>query len=500
MVRVSEPRQVCEDVPVEYRRERRSGAGVALGALIGAGWIGAGAVVTRPAVGLLVAGGWAVVPGLHVALSEGRIAAILAHIALPLVFRAAMGRTAVSAGWLALSAAVVWASAPVLAPIVILFVIFRAASRPASPAVLLALVPAVALEWPRILEAFTSATPWTYFADRGVPVTEATQTPLQVLGLTAQPAHIPFLPDATAQMIAWGIAGTLAVLTIVGLALRASGRVVVAVIAAAVAVTVAAQTLGWTLTRIGEVSVGVYTGTLLDVVWWALLVGSATTIAVAPKFRATMGALLVAAIAALSVAPATAVLRSVSPVTASAARTLPAYIDAETSANRAGGTLIITPLEDGYRAEIQRGAGVTLLDWPASGTTRQAAGPNERALAELAANLVVDSGFDEAAAFADLGIDFVVLLASPHHNAVSSINSHSALVSVGATDSGVLWAVEGDSAAVVADPERVPGYLVGLIAAVGMAIVAGIPTTIRRRRRLDDDEVLTATEAGDDDA
>lgn len=36
MVRVSEPRQICEDVPVEYRRERRSGAGVALGALIGA--------------------------------------------------------------------------------------------------------------------------------------------------------------------------------------------------------------------------------------------------------------------------------------------------------------------------------------------------------------------------------------------------------------------------------------------------------------------------------
>lgn len=36
MVRVSEPRQICEDIPVEYRRERRSGAGVALGALIGA--------------------------------------------------------------------------------------------------------------------------------------------------------------------------------------------------------------------------------------------------------------------------------------------------------------------------------------------------------------------------------------------------------------------------------------------------------------------------------
>lgn len=36
MVQISEPRQICEDVPVEYRRERRSGAGVALGALLGA--------------------------------------------------------------------------------------------------------------------------------------------------------------------------------------------------------------------------------------------------------------------------------------------------------------------------------------------------------------------------------------------------------------------------------------------------------------------------------
>ncbi|HEX4911674.1 MAG TPA: glycine zipper 2TM domain-containing protein [Permianibacter sp.] len=35
-VRVSEPREVCEDVPVEYHRERRSGGGAALGALIGA--------------------------------------------------------------------------------------------------------------------------------------------------------------------------------------------------------------------------------------------------------------------------------------------------------------------------------------------------------------------------------------------------------------------------------------------------------------------------------
>ena len=35
-VRVSEPREVCEEVPVEYRRERRSGGGAALGALIGA--------------------------------------------------------------------------------------------------------------------------------------------------------------------------------------------------------------------------------------------------------------------------------------------------------------------------------------------------------------------------------------------------------------------------------------------------------------------------------
>ncbi|MEY4457452.1 MAG: hypothetical protein RIS25_45 [Actinomycetota bacterium] len=464
------------------------------------GWLGAGAVVTRPAVALLIAGGWAVIPGLHLALSEGRISAVIAHIALPIVFRTAMGRTAVSAGWLAISAAVVWSSAPVLAPIVILLVVYRALAKPASPAVLLALAPGLALEWPRILETFGSDSPLTYFADRGVPVHSATQSVLNLLGLTAQPAHIPFIPDATAQSIAWGIAAALAVVTLVGLALTASARLFIALAAAAIAVTVAAQTLGWTLTRIGETSVGIYSGTLLDVVWWALLVGTAAAIARAPKFRASMGAVIVVAICALAAAPATAVLRSETSVTPSAARTLPAYIDAETSDNRAGGTLIITPLDDGYRAEIQRGSGVTLLDWPASATTRQSAGPNEQRLAELAANLVVDSGFDEAAAFADLGIDFVVLIASPHHNAVSSINSHSALVSVGATDAGVLWAVDGESVAVAADPHRTPGYLLGLAVTVAMALVAGIPTTLRRRRHTDDDEVLTATEAGDDDA
>lgn len=464
------------------------------------GWVGAGAFVTRPAVALLIAGGWALVPGLHLALSDGRISAVFAHIALPLVFRAAMSRGAVSWGWLALFSAVVWASAPVLAPVVILLVAFRAFSSPISPTALLALAPAIAVEWPRIVEALVSDRPWAYFADRGVPVPTVAQTPLHLLGLTAQPAHIPFLDNDTSLMIAWGIAGTLAVLAIMGLALSASGRVLVALGAGSLALVIAAQTLDWNLSRIGEVSVGIFSGPLLDVIWWALLAGAAVAIAHAPRFRASLGFIVLAGIAALAVVPATAVLRSETAVHASAPRTLPAYIDAETAQNRAGGTLIITPLEVGYRAELHRGSGLTLLDWPASATTRQAVGDNEAALAELAANLVSDSGFDEAAAFAQLGVDFVVLKASPHHNAVSGINSHSALISVGATDTGVLWAVDGDSVATAPNPDRTPWYLLGVGVTGAVALIAGIPTRLPRRRHTDDDEVLATTEVGDDDA
>ena len=464
------------------------------------GWVGAGSVVTRPAVALLVAGGWAVVPSLHVALSDGRISAVIAHISLPLVFRAAMGRGAVSWGWLAVFSAVVWASAPVLAPVVILLVAVRAFSSPVSPTALLALAPAIALEWPRIIEALGSANPWVYFADRGVPVPSVAQTPTQLLGLTGEPAHIPFLDDATSLLIAWCVAGALAVLALLGLALSASGRVLVALGAGSLALVIAAQMLDWSLSRSGEASVGIFTGTLIDVVWWAVLVGAAVAISYAPRLRASLGVVVLVGIAALAVAPATAVLRSETAVQASAPRTLPAYIDAETAKNRAGGTLIITPLEAGYRAELHRGAGVTLLDWPASATTRQVSGNNEAALAELAANLVADSGYDEAAAFAELGVDFVVLKASPHHTSVSGINSHSALISVGATETGVLWAVDGNSVAQAPNPDRTPWYLVGVVGTFAIAVIAGIPTRLPRRRHSDDDEVLTTTEAGDDDA
>lgn len=82
---------------------------------------------------------------------------------------------------------------------------------------------------------------------------------------------------------------------------------------------------------------------------------------------------------------------------------------------------------------------------------------------------------------------------------MSAINSHAALAPVGSTDSGVLWAVVGDSAATSFDPGRNWLYLVGVAGTVGVAVIAGIPTALPRRRAVDDDAPISEEE-GDDDA
>ena len=464
-----------------------------------AAWVGAGALVTKPGVAVLIAGTWALLPTVHTAISEGRVAAVIAHIVLPLVFRSLWGTSAVARGWLALTVAVVWVSAPVLAPFLLAAVVARVFMRPASPRHLVTLVPALALEWPRIIEAATSASPLSYFADRGIPVVGQAPDSLGLLALWPVAPNLPFLDAQLSVWVALAIAGLCAALSLVAVIVTGSSRVAALIVAGSVAVFAAAQVSQWQPARVGEATAGLFTGSLLDIAWWAILCGSAVAIARLPRLRAVTAGLVAGIVVVSAVAPATAVLMGRTPVVVSPSRTLPAYIEAETARNAQGGTLVITPIEGGYRAQLERGAGNTLNSWTASVVTRHTESTSERALAELTANLVVESGFDAAGALAAAGIDFVVLNASPHDNAVSAINSHAALAAVGSTDSGVLWAVEGDSATAEYVPTTHWAWVAGVAGSAAVALIAGIPTSLPRRRHVDDELPITVEE-GDDES
>jgi len=198
--------------------------------------------------------------------------------------------------------------------------------------------------------------------------------------------------------------------------------------------------------------------------------------------------------------PLTAVATGMSLVAPTSVRTLPAYVQAETAAHPGGATLILTPTADGIRAELQRDAGVTLVEWTAAAATRQKLAEHEAAIAELAANLIVESDFDVASAVSEAGIGFLVLEAPPTAPEVSAIASHAGLTSVGATDYGILWRVNESIEPTPVDrsPDLAFRIILGLVGL--MALIAAVPTSLPRRRPVVDDLMPVTGEVDDENS
>jgi hypothetical protein len=244
--------------------------------------------------------------------------------------------------------------------------------------------------------------------------------------------------------------------------------------------------------------VGLFPGPLYDVVWFGLLSGAAITISAIRFAAGFLAPIAVAVIAAVGFVPLTAVATGMSLVSPSSVRTLPAYVQAETTVHPGGATLILTPTADGIRAELQRDAGVTLVEWTAAAATRRTLAEHESAIAELAANLIVESDFDVAAAVSEAGIRFLVLEAPPTAPEVSAIASHAGLTSVGVTDRGILWRVNEmiGASPVNRSPDLTFRVILGLIGLV--TLIAAIPTSLPRRRPVMDD-LAPVTGEGDDE-
>ncbi|MFM6967844.1 MAG: glycosyltransferase [Microbacteriaceae bacterium] len=456
-----------------------------------AGWVGAGAVTVRSSTAFVIATTWTLLPSLHVALAEGRLGAVLAHIAIPFAIRALLSRGAVSAGWYALLAAAIWVSVPALAPVVVVATIARTIAG--RPAILVALGPALALEWPRIIEVIQS-NPLLYFADRGVPVA-AVNPPLDFFGLWPVTPALPFLDTSIASIAVIAVTGIAAVATIVAIAVgnvRLGGTVLVASSGVVVATIFGALPF----THIADQTVGLYTGSLLDPLWFGLLAGLAVLATATPTLRAIAVPGIVVVVAAISAMFIALPFIGGTLVASSAVRSVPAYVEAETRTHPDAGTLVITPRNDSIVAELQRGRGTTFTEWTATAATRREIDSTEVAVATLAGNLIVESGFDVVPAAQELDIRFVLLKAKPTSPAVSAIASHDGLTQVGQTDNGVLWIVNTTPPTTAETPGRNWLYVTGAILAVLAAAIAAIPTSLPRRRIPDDEMVLETEETG----
>ncbi len=459
-----------------------------------AGFVGAGSVTTNSRVAIVVGAGWALLPTLHVAISEGRITAVLAHIALPLFARAIVGSTTLALGWASILAAIAWVSVPALAPVIVTVIIIRAVTGRSTA--MFTLMPALAFEWPRLIASISN--PVTYFADRGVPF--PTAAPQGVVSLTLWPTmpSFPGMDPEIATLAAFVVVAVCLALTVIAVVVAENPRVGALLLPGAIALLTWAALGPLTLATSDGQPVGLFPGPLYDVVWFGLLCGAAITLGAIRFAAGFLAPLAVAVIAAVGFVPLTAVATGMALVAPTSVRTLPAYVQAETIAHPGGATLILTPTADGIRAELQRDAGVTLVDWTAAAATRQTLAERESAIAELAANLVVESDFDVTAAVSEVGIRFLVLEALPTAPEVSAIASHPGLTSVGVTDRGILWRVNEpiEATPVNRAPDLAFRVILGVVGMV--ALIAAIPTSMPRRRPVMDDLAPVTGEVDDE--
>lgn len=471
---------------------------------------------------------WALAPPFLVALGEGRVGAVIAHLALPwLVLAAIEGRRSWSAAATAsLLFAVVAASAPLLAPALLVAWLLWVLGNPRALVRLIGIpIPALVLAAPLVLAQLGRGTPLALLADPGVvlPFTPPSGWDLVLAEPAAGSSGWATLASAVGLAPAYGgvaaaiLLAPLAAVALAALFLPGSRRAVGPLLLALLGLVSAAVGIRILVSTAGADTVAVWPGSALSLYWLGVVgagvLGLRALGLLALGRAAASAAVAVVVLIAALVTPtlAATVLGSVS-VQAGDGRTLPALVAATAAKQPRLGTLLLTPQSDGtLRAELLRGAGGTLDQQSTFVATRSGISPTERALAVLAGNLASRSGYDPAPALQRFGVGFVVLTppaaatrasvetaaaAALRDRAASALDATPALRSVAeATAEGALWQYpQARSApAAGAEPRGLErAWRVALAAVAAVAVLLAIPT--RRRRQVltrQEDELQT---------
>ncbi|WP_345801905.1 glycosyltransferase [Microbacterium sp. AZCO] len=478
------------------------------------GWFAATRVTDRSVLRITGGAVWALAPTFLAALVEGRPTAVIAHLLLPWLFYAGSvaHRSWVAAGAASLLFAGVVACAPSLAPaLVVLWVlalgltIARRAGRGVGQLVWV-VIPAAALAAPLVWHQLGVGNPWSLVADPGVPWAGPQVAP-DAAGRALLAAGFPttdpggwgaFLGGAPTWWVPL-LAAPIAVLALVAPVTQrwVAGVVLLIVAASGIATAFAAAAIAVSFAQSQAVSV--WPGAGVSLAWLGALGGALVALdsGLAPRLAAARGAaaaLVMVAIAVLAVPALTASARGATFLTNGPASTLPAYVAAEGRDDPDVGTLVLTPQnQGGVATAVVWGGSETLGGQTTIVSTRTEASAEDRALANLAADLVTASAGDAITEAASEGIEFVLLApaADPESDAARSfrlsaqtaLDQRDGLDAVGTTPKGALWRVTVDTAPrpVASDAELTRWIAFGQLAVVAIALLLAIPTVAARR-------------------
>ena len=501
------------------------GAAIVLAGLI-AWWAGS-QILSQSMPTTVAAVVWAIAPTFLMALAEGRIGAVIAHLALPWLLASAMTahdswQRAAQAG---VATAVVLAAAPVLWPavvvgwvVVLLATGWRTPLRTLLGTLPLALLPTAVWWIPRFVAPsegplLTGLGRW--LADPGIPVPyEASPWWLTVAGWPALPTGGIFdgLFPGLEVLILAGLALPVLVLAISVVATtRIDGMVIAASLiplGAITAIAAPAITQGF----VGDDLVAIWPGSAVSLMMLGAVMAAAMTLDdlhpvstfpgipyVARKAGAwTLAIVTVFATGFAGLGEGARHWSGPSPIAPlSEARMVPALVAADAPQYPRQGLLIITDTgpDDPLRVSVERGAGSRLDD--ANTLYRQrvsAGGPDADDLALIAAALVQPTSDDVSDLLDAYDIRFVLYRGDTESARALNISRNPSLVPASQADNQALWQIADDSSdtpAVISRTGLQAQWDIAWWIVIGLWGVLALPTERRPRHRSGD-------EAGDE--
>lgn len=480
------------------------------------GWFAATRVTDRSLLRIAAGALWALSPTLLVSLTQGRPAAVIAHLLLPWLFLAGSvaHRSWAGAGATSLLLVGVVAAAPSLSPAlailwvasIVLAVVLRAGRGVAR--LVWTVIPTIVVAGPLIWSAIRRGEVWGLLADPGVPwngpqvAADAAGRALLAAGLPTEDlaGWTTLLPDGPT----WWVPLLVVPMALLALAAPltqrwAVGIVLLSITALGLATAFAAVSLSVAFDQ--SIPVPIWPGTGLSLAWLGALGGAVLTLdaGLAPRLALarTLGALaVVAAVAVLAVPGLTAMARGTALLSNGPDSTLPAYVAAEGRDDPDVGTIVLTPQNaGGVAARVVWGASETIGGQTTLLATRTEPSEQDVVIAELAADLVTSSAENVIADLAGHGVAFVLLAPAlapesdaartTRLSAATSLDQRDTLDAVGDTAKGTLWRVTTDVAPRPVVPAAVEATT-AVLAAVQLAILAAalllaLPTAASRR-------------------
>lgn len=444
---------------------------------------------------------WSLSPSFLASLHGGHLGAVIAHITLPWLVLAVVGaiRSWSAAGAAALLFAVVAASAPILAPVLLLANTAWSLAHPRSVQRTLAIpVAALVLFAPLVVAQASRGDLLSVLAEPGIPTTGATTSAWQLAlgsagggsnGWDGVIAALGF-PHAATIVVVAALLAPLAALALLAVFLPGSRRAVPLLGLALLGFVLAVASVHLQLSHAGSTAFVIWPGAALAL-YWLGIVGSAVLALEALGSAALLPALLASAGAiALAVPLIAAPLVGTIHVRDSDGHMLPAFVTAEATTTPRIGTLELVAQPDGSLAvTLHRGAGTTLNESSTLDSTATTLSKHDEDLANLAANLASRSGLNFEAELARFGVSFVLLPEASEGSpaamiartrAADALDSNGALVAIGETDFGYLWRYPGEVDLVDASESSAP-WLAALAIIFGVVAVTALPTGVRRR-------------------